>query len=304
MSNTNKEVPPRSDGLIRSQQRKRKRTANTNDAENTQTKSSNFNNTSTSVPLSNVFPRVLADISNIHPNLPSSRVFIGTTPTNDNGKHENGQQKRLKSNSYKLMSESSNQTTVSNIIGGSNNVSTILKGKRADSIDVTDHTPSTFSSKKRGAKSGVLTDVTNVLPTASTLPFQLRTPSTNGSCVTKISTKETRQFSAKGKGKVLDGDNKFKNKTTTKSWRKTLEAQFDGCVNDNSSSEDDEDQAYQCDYEEESELEREQVYDCSSEESDTDHGSPDVLSKTNTKTASSCTPMTKATSSRKQYGMT
>ena len=172
------------------------------------------------------------------------------------------------------LAESSNQTTVSNIIGGSNNVSTILKGKRADSIDVTDHTPSTFSSKKRGAKSGVLTDVTNVLPTASTLPFQLRTPSTNGSCVTKISTKgkyynsnnyfkifsafsaigyffwlETRQFSAKGKGKVLDGDNKFKNKTTTKSWRKTLEAQFDGCVNDNSSSEDDEDQAYQCDYE-------------------------------------------------------
>ena len=167
------------------------------------------------------------------------------------------------------LAESSNQTTVSNIIGGSNNVSTILKGKRADSIDVTDHTPSTFSSKKRGAKSGVLTDVTNVLPTASTLPFQLRTPSTNGSCVTKISTKgkyyksnnyfkifsafsaigyffwlETRQFSAKGKGKVLDGDNKFKSKTTTKSWRKTLEAQFDGCVNDNSSSEDDEDQAY------------------------------------------------------------
>ncbi|KAF3512426.1 hypothetical protein F2Q69_00003267 [Brassica cretica] len=262
MSNTNKEVPPRSEGLIRSQQRKRKRTANTNDAENTPPKSSNFNNTSTSVPLSNVFPRVLADISNIHPNLPSSRVFIGTTPTN----------------------ESSNQTTVSNIIGGSNNVSTILKRKRADSIDVTDHTPSTFSSKKRGAKSGVLTDVTNVLPTASTLPFQLRTPSTNGSCVTKISTK------AKGKGKVLDGDNKFKSKTTTKSWRKTLEAQFDGCVNDNSSSEDDEDQAYQCDYEEESELEREQVYDCSSEESDTDHRSPDVLSKTNTKTASSCTP--------------
>ncbi|CAN6862562.1 unnamed protein product [Brassica oleracea] len=85
--------------------------------------------------------------------------------------------------------QSSNQTTVSNIIGGSNNVSTILKRKRADSIDVTDHTPSTFSSKKRGAKSGVLTDVTNVLPTASTLPFQLRTPSTNGSCVTKISTK-------------------------------------------------------------------------------------------------------------------
>ncbi|CAN6982162.1 unnamed protein product [Brassica oleracea var. botrytis] len=289
MSNTNKEVPPGSEGLIRSQQRKRKRTANTNDAENTQPKSSNFNNTSTYVPLSNVFLRVLADISNIHPNLPSSRVFIGTTPTNDYGKHENGQQKRLKSNSYKLMSESSNQTTVSNIIGGSNNVSTILKRKRADSIDVTDHTPSTFSSKKRGAKSGVLTDVTNVLPTASTLPFQLRTPSTN----------------AKGKGKVLDGDNKFKSKTTTKSWRKTLEAQFDGCVNDNSSSEDDEDQAYQCDYEaEESELEREQVYDCSSEESDTDHRSPDVLSKTNTKTASSCTPMTKATSSRKQYGMT
>ncbi|CAN6818879.1 unnamed protein product, partial [Brassica oleracea] len=241
MSNTNKEVPPGSEGLIRSQQRKRKRTANTNDAENTQPKSSNFNNTSTYVPLSNVFLRVLADISNIHPNLPSSRVFIGTTPTNDYGKHENGQQKRLKSNSYKLMSESSNQTTVSNIIGGSNNVSTILKRKRADSIDVTDHTPSTFSSKKRGAKSGVLTDVTNVLPTASTLPFQLRTPSTNGSCVTKISTK--------GKGKVLDGDNKFKSKTTTKSWRKTLEAQFDGCVNDNSSSEDDEDQAYQCDYE-------------------------------------------------------
>lgn len=82
MSNTNKEVPPGSEGLIRSQQRKRKRTANTNDAENTQPKSSNFNNTSTYVPLSNVFLRVLADISNIHPNLPSSRVFIGTTPTN------------------------------------------------------------------------------------------------------------------------------------------------------------------------------------------------------------------------------
>ncbi|CAF2061624.1 hypothetical protein HID58_072245 [Brassica napus] len=299
MSNTHKEVPPGSEGLIPAQQRKRKRTANTSDEENTQPCGSNFNNTETSVPLSNVFPRVLADISNIHPNLPSPRVNIGTTPTNDYGKHESGQGKRLKSSSYKLMSQSSNQTTVSNIVGGSNYDSTVLKRKRSATIDVTDHTPYTFSSKKRCAKSGVLTYITNVLPTASTLPLQLGTPSTN----------------AKGKGKVLAGDNKFKSKTTTKSCRKTLEAQFEGCVNDNSSSEDDEDQAYQCYYQaEESELDKEQVYDCSSEESDTsdcetlscdpdtDHRSPNVLSKTNTKTASSCTPMTKATSSRKQYG--
>ncbi|WZZ67623.1 hypothetical protein YC2023_078993 [Brassica napus] len=278
MSNTHKEVPPGSEGLIPAQQRKRKRTANTSDEENTQPCGSNFNNTETSVPLSNVFPRVLADISNIHPNLPSPRVNIGTTPTN---------------------AQSSNQTTVSNIVGGSNYDSTVLKRKRSATIDVTDHTPYTFSSKKRCAKSGVLTYITNVLPTASTLPLQLGTPSTN----------------AKGKGKVLAGDNKFKSKTTTKSCRKTLEAQFEGCVNDNSSSEDDEDQAYQCYYQaEESELDKEQVYDCSSEESDTsdcetlscdpdtDHRSPNVLSKTNTKTASSCTPMTKATSSRKQYG--
>ncbi|CAF2271557.1 unnamed protein product [Brassica rapa] len=301
MSNTNKEVPPGSgsEDLIPSQQRKRKRTANTNDEENTQPCGSNFNNTETCVPLSNVFPRVLADISNIHPNMPSSRVNIGTTPTNDYGKHESGQEKRLKSSSYKLMSQSSNQTTVSNIIGGSNYDSTVLKRKRSATIDVTDHTPSTFSSKKRCPKSRVLTDITNVLPTPSTLPLQLGTPSTN----------------AKGKGKVLAGDNKFKTKTTTKSCRKTLEAQFDGCVNDNSSSEDDEDQAYQCDYQaEESELDKEQIYDCSSEESDTsdcetlscdqdtDNRSPNVDSKQKTKTASSCTPMTKATSSRKQYG--
>ncbi|KAH0929117.1 hypothetical protein HID58_014844, partial [Brassica napus] len=281
MSNTNKEVPPGSgsEDLIPSQQRKRKRTANTNDEENTQPCGSNFNNTETCVPLSNVFPRVLADISNIHPNMPSSRVNIGTTPTNDYGKHESGQEKRLKS------TQSSNQTTVSNIIGGSNYDSTVLKRKRSATIDVTDHTPSTFSSKKRCPKSRVLTDITNVLPTPT-----------------------------KGKGKVLAGDNKFKTKTTTKSCRKTLEAQFDGCVNDNSSSEDDEDQAYQCDYQEESELDKEQIYDCSSEESDTsdcetlscdqdtDNRSPNVDSKQKTKTASSCTPMTKATSSRKQYG--
>ncbi|KAF3508721.1 hypothetical protein F2Q69_00003271 [Brassica cretica] len=135
MSNTNKEVPPGSEGLIPAQQRKRKRTANTNDEENTQPCGSNFNNTETSVPLSNVFPRVLADISNIHPNLPSPRVNIGTTPTNDYGKHESGQGKRLKSSSYKLMSQSSNQTTVSNIVGGSNYDSTVLKRKRSATID-------------------------------------------------------------------------------------------------------------------------------------------------------------------------
>ncbi|KAG2278971.1 hypothetical protein Bca52824_061526 [Brassica carinata] len=260
MSNTNKEVPPGSEGLIPAQQRKRKRTANTNDEENTQPCGSNFNNTETSVPLSNVFPRVLADISNIHPNLPSPRVNIGTTPTNGLTIMGNmsGQGKRLKSSSYKLMSQSSNQTTVSNIVGGSNYDSTVLKRKRSATIDVTDHTP--------------------------TLPLQLGTPSTNGSCVTKITTK--------GKGKVLAGDNKFKSKTTTKSCRKTLEAQFEGCVNDNSSSKDDEDQAYQCDYQ------LIKVYTFYY----TDHRSPDVLSKTNTKTTSSCTPMTKATSSRKQYG--
>ncbi|KAL0796796.1 hypothetical protein Bca101_068173 [Brassica carinata] len=242
MSNTNKEAPPRTEGLGPSQQRKRKTRADFDDAENTHPCFSNLNNTS--VALSNIFPRVLADISNVHPNFPSSTVSIGNTPTN---------------------AQSSNQTTVSNIGGGS------IKRKISATIEVTENTPSMFSRKKR----------------------------------------------AKGKGKVLAGDNKL-TKTITKSCKKTLEAQFDGCVDGNSSSEDDEDQAYQCDYEaEESELYEEQVYDCSSEESDTSdsepinadpilstdtsHRSPDVLSKTNTKTASSCTRKTKSASSRKQY---
>ncbi|CAN7076983.1 unnamed protein product, partial [Brassica oleracea var. botrytis] len=176
-----------------------------------------------------------------------------------------------------------------------------LLRERSATTDVTDHTPSTYSRKKPGAKSGVLADITNACPTASTLPFQLGTPSTSGSCISKIYTKA---FSDKGKGKVVAGDNKLKSKSITKSCRKTLETQFDGCVDDNSSSEDCEDQPYQCDYEEESELYKKQVYDCSSEESDTsdyetiscnpmfstdtNHRSPDVLSKTNTKTASSC----------------
>ncbi|KAJ4885696.1 hypothetical protein Rs2_35789 [Raphanus sativus] len=295
MSNTNKEVSAGSECLIRPQQRKRKGRANTNDAENTQPNSS--------VPLSDIFPRVLTDIS---------------TPNKENGKQQNAQGKRLKSNSSNLICNificppSSNQTTQSNIFGGSTNVSTALKRKRSATIDVSDHTPSTFSRKKRAPKSGVLTDITNVLPTSSTMPFQFGTPSTTDSCVTKISTK------AKGKGKVLAGENKFKSKTITKSCRKTLESQFNGCVHDNSSSEDDEDQTYQCDYEEESELYTEQVYDCSSEESDrsdsetiredpmlseeTDQRLPDVLSKTNRKTVSSSTRITKAKSSRKEYG--
>lgn len=87
------------------------------------------------------------------------------------------------------LAQSSNQTTVSNIIGGSNYDSTVLKRKRSATIDVTDHTPSTFSSKKRCPKSRVLTDITNVLPTPRTLPLQLGTPSTNGLCVTKITNK-------------------------------------------------------------------------------------------------------------------
>ncbi|KAL0885405.1 hypothetical protein Bca101_009387 [Brassica carinata] len=247
MSNTNKEAPPRTEGLGPSQQRKRKRRADFDDAENTHPCFPNLNNTS--VPLSNVFPRVLAVISNVHPNLSSSTVSIGNTPTNglvlpqNIFVDENTLGKRLKSTSYNLMSQSSNQTTVINIVGGSKNVSKTLKRKISATIEVTENTPSMFSRKKRGAKSGVLTDITNVLPTANTLPFQLGTPSTSGSCITKISTK------AKGKGKVLAGDNKFKTKTITKSCKKTLEAQFDGCVDGNSSSEDDEDQAYQCDYE-------------------------------------------------------
>ncbi|KAG2298305.1 hypothetical protein Bca52824_034777 [Brassica carinata] len=286
MSNTNKEAPPRTEGLGPSQQRKRKRRADFDDAENTHPCFPNLNNTS--VPLSNVFPRVLAVISNVHPNLSSSTVSIGNTPTNDNGKQENTLGKRLKSTSYNLMSQSSNQTTVINIVGGSKNVSKTLKRKISATIEVTENTPSMFSRKKRGAKSGVLTDITNVLPTANTLPFQLGTPSTSGSCITKISTK--------GKGKVLAGDNKFKTKTITKSCKKTLEAQFDGCVDGNSSSEDDEDQAYQCDYE------GLNLYFLTLVLIYWSQRSPDVLSKTNTKTDSSCTRKTKSASSRKQYG--
>lgn len=48
-------------------------------------------------------------------------------------------------------------------------------------------------------------------------------------------------FTDKGKGKLT-------RKTRTKSIRKTLELQFDNCLDD-SSSEDEENQAYQYDYE-------------------------------------------------------
>ncbi|XP_056854768.1 uncharacterized protein LOC130504202 [Raphanus sativus] len=255
MKNSNKDVPPGSEDLIPTQQRKRKRRSNNNESENSQPCTSNMNNTGTSIPLSKAFPRVLSDISNIHHKIPSSTISIGANDATDNGIDENGQGKRLKRNSHKSMSQSSNQTTVNNIVGGSSNVSTTLKRKRSATKDVTDHTPSTFSRKKHNAKSGVLTDISNVLPTPTTFPGQFGTSSTSRS--------------SKGKGKVLAGDDKFESITITKSVRKTLEAQFDGCVDDNPSSEDDEDQPYQCDYEEESELYNEQVYDCSSEESDT-----------------------------------
>ncbi|KAF2537056.1 hypothetical protein F2Q68_00020737 [Brassica cretica] len=206
------------------------------------------------------------------------------------------------------MSQSSNQTTVSNIVGGSNNNKETLKRKRSTSIDVTEHTPSSYSSKKKCSKPGVLADITN------TLPSMLGTPSTSGPCISKISTE--------GKGKVVAEDNKLKSNTRTKKCRKTLEQQFDGCVDDYSSCEDDEDQAFQCDYEEESELYKEQVYDCSSEESDTSDNetincnpiskdsnanqrSPDVLSKEgnqeiNTQHTSSCAKIVKRTSSSAQ----
>ncbi|KAG2304181.1 hypothetical protein Bca52824_032832 [Brassica carinata] len=269
---------------------KRKRRAEFDDAENIHPCSSNFDNTS--VPLSKVFPRVLADISNVHPHLLSSTVSIRTIPTND-GKLDTPQAKRLKRTSYNLITiEQSNYC--SNIVGGSNNVSKTLKRKRSATIDVSDHTPSTLLKKTRGAKSGILTDITNVLPTANTLSSQLGTPSTSGSCITKISTK--------GKGKVLAGDNKFETKTITESCKKTLEAQFDGCVNDNSSSENDEDQAYQCDYEESDTNDSEPAIHDPILTTDIGHRSPDVLSKTNRKTVSSCTPNTKRRSYKKQYG--
>lgn len=82
MTNTNKELPPESEDLIPSQQRKRKRRSNTNESENTQPCSSNFNNNLTFVPLNKAFPRVLSDISNIHPKETSSTLYIGTCPTN------------------------------------------------------------------------------------------------------------------------------------------------------------------------------------------------------------------------------
>lgn len=58
---------------------------------------------------------------------------------------------------------------------------------------------------------------------------------------------------------------------------------------------------------EESASETEQLYDCSSEESDTSDSDtiscdPLLSTHTDTKTASSRTRMTKATSSRKQFG--
>ncbi|CAF2143698.1 unnamed protein product [Brassica napus] len=236
MTQKNEEVPPGSHSLLSSQQRKRKRRADNNESENTQPCGEASNNI-TSVPLRKAFTRVLNDISNIPTNLRSSTVSIGTNPANDSGnvKDQNALAKRLKSNSYKFMSQSSNQTTVSNSVGGSNNNKATLKRKRSTSIDVTEHTPSSYSSKKKCSKPGVLADITN------TLPSMLGTPSTSGSCISKISTK--------GKGKVVAEDNKLKSNTRTKRCRKTLEQQFDGCVVDYSSCEDDEDQAFQYDYE-------------------------------------------------------
>ncbi|KAH0939864.1 LOW QUALITY PROTEIN: hypothetical protein HID58_007325, partial [Brassica napus] len=315
----NEEVPPGSHSLLSSQQRKRKRRADNNESENTQPCGEASNNI-TSVPLRKAFTRVLNDISNIPTNLRSSTVSIGTNPANDSGnvKDQNALAKRLKSNSYKFMflndpmlclwKQHNQAIKLLNSVGGSNNNKATLKRKRSTSIDVTEHTPSSYSSKKKCSKPGVLADITN------TLPSMLGTPSTSGSCISKISTK--------GKGKVVAEDNKLKSNTRTKRCRKTLEQQFDGCVVDYSSCEDDEDQAFQYDYEEESELYKEQVYDCSSEESDTSNNetincnpiskdsdanqrSPDVLSKEgkqeiNTQRTSSCAKMVKRTSSSAQ----
>lgn len=85
------------------------------------------------------------------------------------------------------LAQSSNQTTVSNIVGGSNSVSTTLKRKRAPVV-VDTIPPLSTSSKKRSAKSGILADITNICPTPSSLPFNRSTPSTSGSCISKIST--------------------------------------------------------------------------------------------------------------------
>lgn len=67
MRNTNKEVPSGRKNLLSAQNRKRERTPNTNESENTLTRTANMNNITTSVSLSKLFPRVLSDISNIHP---------------------------------------------------------------------------------------------------------------------------------------------------------------------------------------------------------------------------------------------
>ncbi|KAG2314865.1 hypothetical protein Bca52824_017987 [Brassica carinata] len=151
---------------------------------------------------------------------------------NGNGRDDNALEKIFKSVSDKLMSQASNQTTMSNIIGGSDSTSATLKRKRSTKADVPDSTPTSFSGKKRCSKQAVLSDITNICSTSSTLPPKLRTHFTSGSCVSKISTN--------GKGKL-------KTNTRTKSCRKILEPQFNGYVDD-SSSEDEEDQAYQYDY--------------------------------------------------------
>lgn len=72
-------VPPGPKNAISAQKRKRERKENTNESENTQTCSANMNNTTTSVPLSKAFPRVLSDISNTHPQSRRSPFGMWTT---------------------------------------------------------------------------------------------------------------------------------------------------------------------------------------------------------------------------------
>ncbi|CAG7883254.1 unnamed protein product [Brassica rapa] len=185
MRTTNREVPPGTPNFRSVQQRKRKRTANTDESENTQTRSSTMNNTSTSVPLSK------AD--------------------------ENALPKRVKNRGYKFTSQESNQTTVNNIMGGSDSITATGKRKISTTIDVDDSTPSSYSGNQNSSKRRNLSDITNICPTVSNLQSNLQTPFTSGGCVSKISTNALSD-----KGKVVARDNKIKSNTRTNSCRKTL----------------------------------------------------------------------------------
>ena len=89
---------------------------------------------------------------------------------------------------FMKLAQESNQTTVNNIMGGSDSITATGKRKISTTIDVDDSTPSSYSGNQNSSKRRNLSDITNICPTVSNLQSNLQTPFTSGGCVSKIST--------------------------------------------------------------------------------------------------------------------